>query len=295
MSRIQNHNRVWRDICHVNRLACEYSYLGKDNDIPILTAKNFFANPDQVTKFFEQGHWWENGHNDMSDNLIRPGRSLYFHEEIMEWFAQPIISGFKSLLGVQNIKVHSINGNCFNGDMPLNNVLAAFPHTDIVGEFQSSPQIAFNISLTRPTENTITNGDRVQTGFWSYEGKKSKLDFSFNDESKLEDFNQYLQGTSNDSTKGFQIDDYDPYKLEQIVTMDYNSLVAYPSHFLHNPYMKSHWFTDHDRLTIAGFLSVSPEELNFEERFLEDVSYAWEFFQLDKIHNFHPKKTKIID
>ena len=71
----------------------------------------------------------------MAEELIRPGKSLYFHEEVMDWFAAPILAPFQSLLGVKAVKVHSINGNCFNGDMPLDNLLSAFPHTDIGGDF----------------------------------------------------------------------------------------------------------------------------------------------------------------
>ena len=45
-----------------------------------------------------------------------------------------------------------------------------------------------------------------------------------------------------DNAKWFQIDDYDQYKLEEIVEMSYNSFVAYPTCFLHNPYIKEDWF-----------------------------------------------------
>lgn len=285
---IRNSNNDWQDICEINPLKVEFKYLG---DIPVLIARDFFTNPDAITEFFSKGHWWENGTNEvMAEELIRPGKSLYFHEEVMDWFAAPILAPFLSLLGVKAVKLHSINGNCFNGDMPLDNLLSAFPHTDVPGgDFVKAPQIAFNIGLTKERQHL------VQTGFWSFDGKKSKLDFSFNDESAVEKLNDYILGTKDArGNTWFQIKDFEQYKLEEIVNIDYNSLVAYPTHYLHNPYMEPHWFTGHDRVTIAGFLGAYPEDLDFEDNHLEDVSYAWEFFQLDKIHNFHPKKTKII-
>lgn len=288
---ITNCNSVWEEISTLSNLKFEFVHVGKDCDIPILRVSNFFKNPDIVSEFLTDGHWWTNGFNPMADSIIRPGKSLYFHEEIVDWFAQPIISPFKALFGVNDVKVNSINGNCFNGNMPLLNVLSAFPHTDVVGDYVTSPHIAFNINLTTPC---INNGDRVKTGFWSYRGMKSKLDFSWNDESSLEEFNSSVKDSLAHDSKWFQIEDHDPYKLEEIVTMEYNELVAYPSHFLHNPYIKEHWYLDDDRVTLAGFLNIQPENLNFEDQHLDDVSYAWEFFHLDKIHQFHPRNTKVL-
>lgn len=291
---ITNCNSVWEDISSLSNLKIEFVHVGEDYDIPILRVGNFFKNPDAVSEFLRSGHWWTNGFNPMADSIIRPGKSLYFHEEIVDWFAQPIISPFKALFGVNDVKVNSINGNCFNGNMPLLNALSAFPHTDVVGDYITSPHIAFNINLTTPCINTINNGDRVKTGFWSYMGMKSKLDFSWNDESSLEEFNSSIKDSLAHDSKWFQIEDHDPYKLEEIVTMEYNELVAYPSHFLHNPYIKEHWYLDDDRVTLAGFLNIQPENLNFEDQHLDDVSYAWEFFHLDKIHQFHPRNTKVL-
>ena len=288
---IENSNDVWVDISATNKLKFEFSYVGKDNDIPILYVRDFFKDPNAVTNFLKSGHWWTNGNNSMAESLIRPGKSLYFHEEISEWFAEPLVSPFRAVFGVETIKLNSINGNCFNGNMPLDNILSAFPHTDVVGDFISSPHIAFNVCLT---DNTVNNSDRVKTGFWSYNGKKSKLDFSWNDENTLEEFNKSIKESLSHDSKWFQIDDYDPFQLEEIVSMGYNDLVAYPSHFLHNPYIKEDWYMDDDRISLAGFLNIQPENLNFEDQNLDDVSYAWEFFHLDKIHSFHPRNTKVL-
>ena len=94
-----------------------------------------------------------------------------------------------------------------------------------------------------------------------------------------------------DNATWFQIKDYGPWVLEDTVDMVYNSMVCYPTHFFHNPYIEEGWFRDTDRITISSFLNTSPENLDFAQKDLDNISYAWEFFHLDKIHNYHPKKT----
>ena len=44
-----------------------------------------------------------------------------------------------------------------------------------------------------------------------------------------------------DNSTWFQIDNYGPWVLEDSVDMVYNKLVAYPSHFFHNPYINRMW------------------------------------------------------
>ena len=123
----------------------------------------------------------------------------------------------------------------------------------------------------------------------SFNNIKTILDCSYNDHRKTGLFYDSL--STQEGMKWFQIEDYGPWKLEDTVDMVYNSLVAYPTHFFHSPYIKEDWFTDTDRITISSFLNTSPENLDFQQKDLDDIAYAWEFFHLDKIHNYHPKKT----
>lgn len=283
---IKSSNDIWSEISVVNNLKFQFKYLGKDNDIPVLVAENYFKFPDKVREFLLSGHWWDTGHNDL-DSVVRPGKSLFFHEEIDEWFSTPLVNPFKSLFGVNKIVLKSINGNCFNGNMPLTTAYSAFPHTDVVGDnVRDQSQVAFNINLTK--------GDNVKTGFWSYKGKKSRLDFSWNDQTDERKLLEDLDRSLSSDSKWFQIEDYGPYKLEDMTTMVYNSVVAYPSHFFHNPYIQPEWFIKYDRISLAAFLNIDPESLDFVDKNLDDVSYAWEFFHLDKIYDFHPKKTKTL-
>ena len=280
---IKSCNDIWAEISVVNNAKWQFKFVGKDNDIPVLMAEDYFKFPDKVKDFLVNGHWWTNGCNNF-ESIIRPGKSYYVFPEIHDWFADPLINSFRPLFGVKEVGVKNISGNCFNGNMQIEDLRSVFPHTDLVENvIEDSAHFACNINLT--------NSDKVKTGFWSFKGKKSWLDYSHNDYNDETRFFKNLNHSLVDKPKWFQIDDYDPWKLEEIVEMGYNSFVSYPTCFLHNPYIKEDWFNDSDRVTIAAFFDIIPKDLDFEQKDLGDVSFTWEFFHLDKIHNFHPKET----
>jgi hypothetical protein len=85
---------------------------------------------------------------------------------------------------------------------------------------------------------------------------------------------------------------YENFVFEDSVEMCYNSLAAYPTTNLHNPYIMTDWFNDCDRLVLTAFYSICPENLNFPDRDLEIVSDVWEFMRLTTVHNYHPERTK---
>ncbi len=282
---IKSANKIWEEIGVVNNIKFEFNKIG--NDIPILIARDYLKFPDKVRDFFNNGMWWEND----SLNDVRPGKSFLIHQDLVEWFNMPFAKSFSAIFGLNYIKTDVAFGNNFNGNMPLRDVRSAFPHVDLLGgagvsihdQYISSPHVAFNINLTESVHP-------VATGFWSFNNIKSLLDCSYNDQREN---NAFFKNLSMDETgiDWFQIKDYGPWKLEGIHEMMYNSIAAYPTHFFHSPYIEPEWFTDTDRITISSFLNTSPENLDFEEKNIDDISYAWEFFHLDKIHNYHPKKT----
>ena len=49
---IKSSNDIWAEVSVVNNLKYEFRYLGKDSDIPVLVAEDFFKFPDLVKKFF---------------------------------------------------------------------------------------------------------------------------------------------------------------------------------------------------------------------------------------------------
>ena len=278
-------NEVWKEISVVNNLQWQFKLLGKEQDIPVLIAEDYLKFPDLVKDFCLTSSWWDN----ISDDDIRPGKSLLVHQDLVEWFTVPFAKSIAPLFGLEYIKTDVTFGNCFNGNMTLNDIRSPFPHVDITGQpddmgdrLRSSPHIACNINITE-SEYPVT------TGFWSFNNIKTILDCSYNDHRKTGLFYDSL--TRQEGMKWFQIEDYGPWRLEDTVNMVYNSLVAYPTHFFHSPYIKEDWFTNTDRITISSFLNTSPENLDFKQKDLDDIAYAWEFFHLDKIHNYHPKKT----
>tara|TARA_B100000131_G_C18115383_1_gene611113 strand:- start:151 stop:1005 length:855 start_codon:yes stop_codon:yes gene_type:complete len=283
---IKSSNDRWAEVSVVNNLKYEFRYLGKDGDIPVLVAEDFFKFPDLVKEFLEGGLWWTNGCNDLHQ-CIRPGESLYIHPEIVEYFTLPMVRPLTSLLGLSAIGIRSTNGNCFGGDMRLKTIESAFPHTDTMSsEFDRTAMIAYNIN--------ITDSPNVKTGFWSMYGVKSRLDFSWNHENDEKNWKEQQSKSATPNCPWFQIDDYGPYKLEDIHTMCYNSFAAYPAHFFHNPYIKPEWFTETQRISLAGFLDLTEKDLDFEDKNLDDISYAWEFLHLNRVLNFHPKNTKLV-
>jgi hypothetical protein len=175
--------------------------------------------------------------------------------------------------------------------MPLEDIPSAFPHVDVNASIAhpDNAHVAMNLCITE-SEYPIT------TGFWSFNNKKSSLDMSHNDRMDLTNFYQDLgKDALTDDATWFQIENYGPWVLEDKCEMVYNSLLAYPTHFFHNPYIKSEWFTKTDRVTISTFINTSPVNLDFQEENIDDISFAWEFFNLDKIHNYHPKRTVVPD
>lgn len=274
---IKSSAKIWEEISVVNNLKFEFIYY---DYVPILVAKDVFKFPDKVREFFDVGPWWDT-EVVKDDSLIRPGKSYLFPKEIVDWIGYPIAKPFSSLLGLNYMKTNGINGNCFNGDMRLTDIQSAFPHTDV---YDFYPHIAYNINLTK--------SDKVATSFYSFNNKTKRIDFCLDDKNAEDEFHKQNAKSLTDDSKWFQIKDYEPWKLEQIVPMGYNSITAYPTTLFHSPYIEKEWFTTSDRITIAGFLNTSPDDLDFKEEHLDDISYAWEFFYLDKIHNYHPKKTK---
>ena len=280
---MKSSSREWQSICDVNNLKFEFKLL--NGGIPVLMADDYWKYPDKVEEFFVNGYWWENN----STNNIRPGKSFHLHEEIVEWFSHPIKKSIAPLFGLDDLVAECTFGNCFNGNMPVDSIESPFPHVDISSNMplDKDTHMAININITK-------SDYPVRTGFWSFNGLKSALDFSHNDRSAYRKFFVDMGSSClTDDSTWFQIENYGPWVLEDCADMVYNKLVAYPSHFFHNPYIKNDWFIESDRITISSFLNTSPEHLDFEHGDIDTISYAWEFFHLDKIHNYHPKNTVV--
>ena len=164
----------WQEIAVLNNLKFEFKSLGKENDIPILVAPDYFKFPDLVREYFVNGYWWDN----YSDDNVRPGKSFLIHDEVVQWFVSPFVHSMAPLFGLKHFYSECAFGNCFNGNMTLNDIRSPFPHVDITGQpddmgdrLRSSPHIACNINITE-SEYPVT------TGFWSFNNIKTILDCS---------------------------------------------------------------------------------------------------------------------
>ena len=284
---IEDSNKVWEEIFVVNDPTFELSYIG--DNIPIITVKNILKYPDRVKEFLSNGYWWINGIN--SDNY-RAGKSFYFGEN-EEVCLSPLVEYFQQLFGLKYIEVLSLYANCLNGNMNLQKIDSAFPHVDVWPNeddyelyldgnsdlLKLSTEIAFNINLTEWNENP------VKTAFWSFKNKKSIFEFTREDFNDYESFNEQLDNNVN---KWFQLDNnYGQYKLEDIVTIEYNSMILYPSFYWHSPYLKSDWFTNADRITLTGFFAIDPNNMSFSKEEFKNIYNVWRLFGLNEIYGLN--------
>lgn len=288
---IKDCSKIWEELFVVNDPTFELTYFGKDEDIPIVVVKNILKYPDKVREFLSNGYWWKNG---FSEEYARPGKSFEFGGN-KKLYVSKLIDYFESFFGVEYIHLLDLYGNCFNGNMDLPNVSSVFPHVDSWPEDKEydlylegkldviesiKPDIAFNINLT--------NSDNVNTSIWSFNNKKSIFDLNREDFNYYESFSEDMENKFAKNTKWFQLDSsYGPYKCEDIIPIEYNSMILYPSFYWHSAYVESEWFNDSDRITLTGFMGIDPNNMNFKKENLKNVYSVWEFFGLNKIYGLN--------
>ena len=209
----------------------------------------------------------------------------------------------KNLFGVSYFEIGEAYGKCLNGNMDMPNTNTCFPHVDMWPDMEEyeeyldgkvsffeelTSEVAFNFNLT--------NSNNVKTGFYSFNNKKSLFDFNKKDHNEYRDFNADSEEVMDKKLLGedslyqvkkwVQIEDVvGHWKLEDIVTIEYNSVILYPGFYFHSPYIKTDWFTDSDRITVTGFFEIDPEDMSFKSEEFDRVYNLWESFGLNKICN----------
>ena len=93
----------------------------------------------------------------------------------------------------------------------------------------------------------------------------------------------------------FQMEDYENFRLEDAVEMQYNDLVMYSTMQFHNPYIQPEWHRDYDRMMLTAFFTVYPDALDFPDSDLETVGATWEAFRLNSVFNYHPQYTSVVN
>ena len=282
---IRSADEIWNQISEVNNL--EFEYLLLDGKVPVIVANDVYKNPDLVSEFFENLDYWETREID-NTQIIRPGLTHAFPDIIQNQIADALSERIRQLFGVSKLDIFDLYSQCTSGDMTLDTTggLCCYPHIDvpIYDSFDPIPCFVTNINFSK-------SKDPVTTGFWSWRGKLNSLDFDRTDKNALELF--YNRHLNLEVNSWFQMKDYEDFKLETSHTMGYNSLVMYPTTHVHNGYIEPEWFRDSQRLMLSTFYFVSPEDLDFEERNMDTVSYSWEHFRLDTLFNYHPKQTTL--
>ena len=146
--------------------------------------------------------------------------------------------------------------------------------------------IAANINLSH-------SPDPVRTGFWSWMGRNNWMDMNRDEANALNQFYDRHEDAKADSW--FQMEDYENFRLEDAVEMQYNDLVMYSTMQFHNPYIQPEWHRDYDRMMLTAFFTVYPDALDFPDTDLETVGATWEAFRLNSIHNYHPQYTSVVN
>lgn len=281
---IRSSTKIWKEISEVNNLEFEYHML--PGNVPIITAKNVFRYPDNVQEFLESLDYWETKDFDNND-VVRPGMTHQFTPNLFSMMGDQLTQRFKKIFGVSHMAISDMYTQATSGTMGLDVTggLCCYPHmdSDPYDNFENDkPCIVANINFSK-------SSDPVITGFWSWRGKNNVLDFNREDKNTLTNF--YDRHEEQTISKWFQIHDYEDFKFESSTTMVYNSLVVYPTGCVHNPYIKPDWFSDKERLVLSAFYSINLEDLDFEEKYVDDVSYTWEHFRLNTLFNYHPQLT----
>lgn len=283
-SLIRSATQIWNQISEVNNLEFEFHLI--EDKVPVLIANDVYKNPDLVSEFFENLDYWETRYFVDSDN-VRPGLTHRFPNVLRPTIASQLEQRIKTLFGVSKLSVWDLYLQCTCGNMTLDSTgsLCCYPHVDtpLFDTIDEIPCFVANINLSKSVHP-------VTTGFWSWRGKTNALDFDRNDKNSLSNF--YSRHELQKVNSWFQIRNYEDFVFETSVTMRYNSLVVYPTMNIHNPYIEPHWFTDKERLMLSVFFCLSPEDLDFEDRHLDTVSYSWEHFRLDTLFNYHPQQTQ---
>ena len=282
---IKSADKIWEEVGEINNLEFEYHYLGENQDIPVLIAKDVFKYPDKVVEFANTLPFWET-RNMIGDEIIRPGLTYEVSPLLSYQFTHRLSRLVGKIFGVPKPKIFDVYASATGGKMTLcqSGGLCCYPHTDAnpTDSAQDTQNVALNINLT--------NHGAVKTGFWSFMNKKSLLDFNMDE---LNAFNNFQhRHTDIASSSWFQMRDYEDFKYEDAVTMPYNSLAAYSVYNLHNPYIEPDWFNISDRLTLTVFYGILPEDLDFPDGDLEFVKASWDFFRLTTLHNYNPEHTR---
>ena len=274
---IKSSTKIWQEISELNNLHIEFDLL--HGVIPVIRINDVFKYPDKVYDFLSNLDYWET--KDFNTNsVLRPGLTHVFTEPLYAYLTKELSSAISMIFGVDKLKITDVYVQACSGSMTLDptSILGCYPHMD-AGPFDledGEPIIVTNINLSK-------SDSPVSTGFWSWRGKHSCLDFTKDDKNSLINF--YDRQEKKTVDKWFQITDFDDFRFETSADMSYNSLVAYSTGYLHNPYIMPEWFQDSHRLMMSIFYNFSPSDISDNS---ELICKSWDHFRLNTLFNHYP-------
>lgn len=261
----------WKKYTEVNNTVVESIDYGIGK---VLIVNDFLKYPDKLLDLCKKLSFYTSSTKD----IIRPGKSFPLYPDYLNNYGINIGNFLSKTLGCFDVNFSDIIVNCFNGDMKT---WYEYPHTDVVDfdTSKSNSHIAGNIGLT--PEN------KSGTGFWSFNDKISILDMNVSEFYDYKNFFSsviYENTSTNQPKKWRQIINEGPWKLEFICPLEYNSYVLYSSTNFHSLYMNPEWYIDKDRISIATFIDVTPNDINHSE-FNDFHKQIWNNLKLDTIFN----------
>jgi hypothetical protein len=287
---IKPSSEIWNEISVTNNLEFEFHNLGTRQPFTIIVAKDVFKYPDKVREFLLTFPYWATKDIEEKDTTVRPGLTAEIPPLFQTQFYKFLTTPLKKILGVHTIGVRDGYVNLEGGKMTLDrsSCCCCYPHVDNELDDPDYLQmhIAANINLSQ-------SPDPVRTGFWSWMGRNNWMDMNRDEANALNNFYDRHEDAKADSW--FQMEDYEHFRLEDAVQMQYNDLVMYSTMQFHNPYIQPEWHRDYDRMMLTAFLTVYPDALDFPDSDLNTVGATWEAFRLNSVHNYHPQYTSVLN
>lgn len=261
-------NEKWEKYTEINNTS--YDVIDNNGSIAIVI-KDFLKYPDKFSEFLRSFPHWDN----YRLSTARPGKTFAFNIDFTPVAAEFIASAVANTL-ISNISCTGMHTNCLNGNMKGHYF---YPHvdSDLSNRCRNGAHIAANLGLTKDL--------RGGTSFWKFNGKRSPVDMS------LEEENVYKSHARFDDRQVLpweQVQSDENWELTHVVPIEYNSLVMYSSLEFHNPYLKDDWFIDTDRFTLAVFFEiVSFNHENLDTETKNKLFDIWKGLHLCKIFNYY--------
>lgn len=261
-------NEKWEKYTEINNTS--YEVLDNDGSIAIII-KDFLKYPDQFSDLLYSFPHWDN----YRLPTARPGKTFAFNLDFVsvasEFVARTISNTF-----VADVGCSGMHTNCLNGNMKGHYF---YPHIDsnLNHRGREGPHIAANLGLTKELQGG--------TSFWKFNGKRSPVDMSLEEENKYKSFARFDE---TEVLEWEQVQSDGNWELTHIVPLEYNSLVIYSTLDFHNPYVEDDWFIDRDRFTLAVFFEIGSfnhENLDIETK--NKLFDIWKGLHLCKLFNYY--------